>query len=204
MNLSQYQKPRNKTILIIGAPVSGKSTISYGLSIELGINQIIDTDIIRGIKVVQEPMNKYINTYSFKSWELFGKKQNKKNILLGYEKYSEQIEKEIFGVININDSLGRSMIIEGLHLHPKLIEKLIKINKLQMICLSVNSKEHKRNIINRLKNSHQQPRFYFDNFKAIRGINNFLVDCAKKYNFPIIENKNIKNTISSIIKVVNE
>ncbi len=204
MNLSQFQKSRNKIILIMGAPVSGKSTISYKLAIELGIEQVIDTDIIRGIKAVQEPKNQYINTYSFKSWELFGKKQSQKNILLGYEKYSEQIEKEISGVININDSWGRNIIMEGVHLHPNLIEKLIKKNNVQTVCLSVNSKEHKRNILNRLKKSYQQPKFYFDNFKAIRELNDFLVDCARKYTIPVIENKNIKSAISLIVKVINK
>lgn len=188
----------------MGAPVSGKSTISYKLAMELGIEQVIDTDIIRGIKAIQEPQNKYINTHSFKSWNLFGKKQSQKNILLGYEKYSEQIEKEISGIITINGSWGRNIIIEGVHLHPNLIEKLIKKNNVQTVCLSVNSKEHKRNILNRLKKSYQQPKFYFDNFKAIRELNDFLVDCARKYNIPIIENKNIKSAISLIVKVINK
>ncbi len=203
MNLSQCQKPRNKIILIMGAPVSGKSIISYKLAMELGIEQIIDTDIIRGIKVIQEPKNQYVNTYSFKSWELFGKNQSQKNVLLGYEKYSEQIEKEISGIIKVNDSLGKSVIIEGVHLHPKLIGKLVKKNNVQTVCLSVTSKEHKRNILNRLKESYQQPKFYFDNFKAIRELNYFLVDCARKHHLPVIENKDLKRAISSIIKVIN-
>jgi 2-phosphoglycerate kinase len=185
----------NKIILILGAPVSGKSTIAYDLGIELGIKQVIDTDIIRGVKITQEPNNRYINTYSFKSWQNIGNK-TKQNILIGYEKYSSQISKELAGLIEINDNLQRNIIIEGVHLHPSLLKDLLNKENIYPICLSVTKEEHKRNITNRLKEGHKQ--IYLNNFNTLRAINNYLVEYSRKNKIPVIQNIKIKKTLRLI------
>jgi len=186
-------KQSNKIILIFGAPCSGKSTLSYSLGLRTGIKQVIDTDIIRAVKITQEPENKYINTYSFRSWKFFGK-QTKRNLIKGLKLYSSQIEKEILGVININNNIQRNIIIEGVHLHPDLLAKIKDAPNIYPICISISPKQHKRNLDNRIKRDNHK-NIYLKSFKSLRAINNYLKEFALRNNIPVINNNDYNKTI---------
>ncbi|MBU0667168.1 MAG: AAA family ATPase [Nanoarchaeota archaeon] len=195
---------KNKLILILGAPVAGKSTISSLLAHKLGIRHIIDTDILRNVKAIHNPENKYINSFSFLCWKHFGKRPTKKAVLKGYKTYSQQVISELRGIININNSLGRTVIIEGVHLHPSLLKDVFKKENVYPIVINVDSTEHKRNIKLRVKASfNHDPKLYLDNFEAIRIINNYLLEYSQKNGFKVFQNSNMKTVINEIITAVS-
>lgn len=188
----------NKVIIIVGAAVSGKSTLSFEIAKSLEIKQVIDTDIIRAVKITQNPHNKYLNIYSYTAWKNFGKKQTKKSVLRGYKKYAMQLAKEIKGVIKINSSLGRNIILEGVHLHPELLKDIYKLKNVYAFLIHVDKNTHQRYIKNRV---HTDPDFqkYYNNFKALRIINDYIYTMSKKYGIQVVHNN---RDIRAIVKKI--
>lgn len=192
----------NKIILIVGPACSGKSTIAFELSKLLKIRQLIDTDIVRAIKIAQEPDNKYINTFSFKVWSLFGTTQSKDYVIRGYKKYSSQIRKEIDGLINENSKLNRNVIIEGVHLCPSFLKKYKDKDDVIIIAVDVDEERHKNNFIKRSRSANLSPDMYLDNFKSLRIMNDFIAKEVKSLGGVVIKNSDVKKTIKKICEVI--
>lgn len=192
----------NKIILIVGPACSGKSTIAFELSKRLKIRQLIDTDIVRAIKIAQEPNNKYINTFSFKVWSLFGTSQKKDFVIRGYKKYSSQIRKEIDGLISENSKLNRNVIIEGVHLCPSFLKKYKDKDDVVIIAVDVEEDRHRKNFIKRSRSANLGPDMYLDNFKSLRIMNDFIADEVNKLGGFVIKNNDVQNTIKKVCEVV--
>jgi 2-phosphoglycerate kinase len=183
----------------MGTAVSGKSTIASKLAQQLDVENVIDTDIIRAIKIVQEPENRKINTFSFTSWKNAGSEQTKENIIKGYEEYALQIAKEIEGVIRINNELGRTIIMEGVHINPDSLQSTLSRENVYPYVTSISESEHLKNIRRRTDESGQKEKLYLENMESLRTIQEHMHEKARRLDIPIINSKNINACVRRIM-----
>ncbi len=198
-------------ILISSASGIGKSTIASEVANTLGIKYLIETDFIRAIvrgiigseyapALHKSSYNAYTtlrDTYNFKSEEEL--------ITAGYEEHASfvipAIEKVISRCVLDNDSI----VIEGVHLVPGLIniKQFEDLANIHFFVLTVDEKQHQERFIQRalaIKRGGTQ----IDYFKENRIINDALVSQAKTLNIPVIFNNNKDTTVKKVLQYINE
>lgn len=104
-------------ILISGIPNTGKSTTAIKLASKLGFSTCLGTDEIKALMRFYDS-DFFINQDSHSCWSHYGNYCNK-TFLTGYKKHCQAIGPGIAAIIKQAGNMGRSVIIEGVHLWPE-------------------------------------------------------------------------------------
>ncbi|KAH8739834.1 phosphoglycerate kinase family protein [Cryptosporidium ryanae] len=210
-------------ILISGTSGSGKSTISSHLSYYLKVKYILQTDSIRHI-LASTSKYKDEKSLHYSSYQVHKCIDNKefnyiKNeseteedlILNGYLLQSYKIEDYIFGIIENHINNNKSIIVEGVHITPRLFERIkqlsapsglnknnkARINLFTFLIYIQNPDEHIQRFYQRGKGLLDSK--YSSNIHGIREIQNYLLSTVgKEYNVECIDNTS--NDIDKIMQ----
>lgn len=199
-------------ILIGSASGVGKSTIAYEISKKLDIKYLIETDFIREIVrgVIGSEYAPALHKSSYDAYtslrDEFNFPDEEKLIVAGFEEHSSfvipAIEKVIARSIRDKDSI----IIEGVHLVPGLIDvkQFENFAHVYFFILTTDEQTHKERFIQRamaIKRGGTQ----LDYFKENRIINNDLIEKAELFKVPVIYNNTDKDeTIKKMMQYINE
>ncbi|KAK6590025.1 phosphoglycerate kinase family [Cryptosporidium xiaoi] len=202
-------------ILISGTSGSGKSTISSHLSYYLKVKYILQTDSIRHI-LASTSKYKDEKSLHYSSYQVHkcienndecnylsnGNETGKDGLILnGYLLQSYKIEDYIFGIIENHIKNNKSIIVEGVHITPRLFERIkqitissgitnnarTKINLCTFLIYIRNPNEHIQRFHQRGKGVLDSK--YSNNIKGIREIQNYLLSTiGKEDNVKCIDN----------------
>ncbi len=198
-------------ILIGSASGIGKSTIAYEISKALGIKYLIETDFIREIVrgIIGSDYAPALHKSSFNAYttlrDTYNFDSETKLIEAGFEEHATFVIPAIEKVITRSVKDKDSIILEGVHLVPGLIntKQFEDVANVYFFILTADEEAHKERFIQRamaIKRGGTQ----LDYFKENRIINEDLIQKANMLNIPVINNKNKDETTKNILRYINE
>jgi 2-phosphoglycerate kinase len=200
-------------LLIMGATGSGKSTVATEVAIRLGIVRTQSTDMLREVMRMMLPRRVVpaLHTSTFKAWEVlpaYGRQRNAADqaITDGYLAQANIVSLGCEAVLNRALRERVSFILEGIHIHPSLVEKLPQTSDAIMIPI----------MLAVLKPAALQERFsargeqapdrraerYREHFDAIWQLQTFLLAEAERWQVPIIANDEPETTLRQTMTVI--
>lgn len=198
-------------ILIGSASGIGKSTIASEISNKLQIKYLIESDFIREIVrgIIGSDYAPALHSSSYNAYSTLRDKSNyesrDKLIEAGFEEHASFVIPAIENVIKRSIKDNDSIVIEGVHLVPGLIdiEQFADNAKVFFFILTIDRDEHQKRFIKRaieIKRGGKQ----LDYFEENRVINDDLIRKANKLNIPVINNQDMNNAVNKIMQYIHE
>ncbi|WP_175058816.1 2-phosphoglycerate kinase [Thermococcus sp. 2319x1] len=192
-------------ILLGGATGVGKSTLATELAFRLGIRTIIGTDTVREVmrKIISKELLPSLHTSSFLAWrELRNLPKDVDPLIYGFESQVRYVTVGINAVVERSYKEGFNTIIEGIHLVPGYVDPN---DRSFMYLITVkNSEALEARFYERARYSLRPAEYYVKNIDNIMRIQEYLIEKAKEYGIPIIENIELEQSINSIMNNLME
>ena len=172
---------------LIGVNASGKSTLAHLLSRDYVDYDMVATDNLLAINRMLNPNNPRLRYSSYSAWERLGK-STLENIWKGFEDYRGSNRRFLDCILRRARDQKVGMIIEGLHIEPKLFFSYDSELDVHIFLLYVSNEEkHKERIKQKCD---YRPKLlkrlerYFPHIRTLQGL---LIEEAKHYPVEIIE-----------------
>jgi len=208
LRLRRYQELRELdlpiVILIGGTTGTGKSTVASELAYRFGITRVTSTDFIRQTMraFFSRRFMPSIHYSSFEAGDAFpesddpaefGFLQQSRNVLVGVRAAMERALEE-----------GWSMVLEGVHLVPGMVELPGPEDAVVVSCLLTISDEaeHERHFFARDARSERPLSRYLARFEDIRRLQQLLRERAGREGVPVIENEDADRAASVVADLV--
>ncbi len=190
---------RPLVFLIGGTAGSGKSTIATNVASRLEIARMQSTDMLREVMRTMIPRNAepILHKSSYSAWqelpdEVLDSEDRNRRIYLGYCRQAEILSVAIKAVIDRALHENVSVIVEGVHFHPKIIKNLIEPGDAVVVPIMLavlKRKQLQSRIKGRSKNvPHRRAKRYLEHFESIWKLQGFLLSEADQADVPIISN----------------
>lgn len=208
--LGELDKPI--IILIGGATGVGKSTLATQIAHRLGITRLTASDLIRQVMraFFSADLMPAIHYSSFEAGEMV-KAAEVKGADRDITGYVEQVEKVCVGVNAIIERAikeGTPMIVEGAHLVPGFLKEDYWKDALviQMVLIVEDVERHQGHFYVRDQETGgvRSLEKYVKNMDKIRRVQDYLVQAARKYKVPVIDNQNIDDAVKTVMGIVLE
>jgi 2-phosphoglycerate kinase len=194
---------RPLVVLIGGATGVGKSTVATQLAHHLGITRVSSTDFIRQVlrSVVPDAIAPELSRSSFELDQ--GHSQNGAR----HAEFGRQAQEVLVGVratIERAAREGMSLIFEGIHLWPGLVDLHAVSDSLVVhVVLSVEDEDdHEQRFEVRAGASRRPAARYDDGLEAIRELQECVVACARRTGVPVVENLQEDTTVRRMLDLV--
>ncbi len=209
-----YTHSGQSLILLVGGTTGcGKSTISTELAHRLGIVRTQSTDMLREVMrmMMPERLLPVLHTSAFNAWQslpMAPSDQVDKDTLIadGYSSQMELLSVPCEAVIQRALRERVSLILEGVHVHPSLMERIehrddAVIVPVMLAVLKQN--KLKKRITDRGEQAPERPgKRYLSNFEQIWSLQSFLLSEADRYGVPIIANDEKGKTAVKIMSTI--
>ncbi|NIO21980.1 MAG: 2-phosphoglycerate kinase, partial [Candidatus Aenigmarchaeota archaeon] len=209
--LRRFQERKIPLVIVIGgATAVGKSTIASNLAFRFGIRHVFGTDIVREAmrSVIALDLIPELHASSYTAWKRLKFRLTRTNdkVTLGFEEQARHVMAGIEGIIERALEEGISLIIEGVHVCPRLLRKnLLKKPNVIVVFLKLREEsDHLARIFARSQNVvvKRPAARYIEYFTDIRKIQDHLINQALTYGLPVIENTNQIDTVMTIISFI--
>ncbi|HIH35932.1 MAG TPA: hypothetical protein HA255_05725 [Methanosphaera sp.] len=198
-------------ILIGSASGIGKSTIASEISNRLHIKYLIETDFIREIVrgVIGPDYAPALHKSSYDAYttlrDSFNYDNEEKLIEAGFEEHASFVIPAIEKVIKRSIKDKESIVIEGVHLVPGLLDTKQFENEahVHFFILTADKEDHQERFISRaiaIKRGGAQ----LDYFRENRIINDYLIFKANTMSVPVINNKDMEKTLKKILQSIHD
>lgn len=207
----RFREQKTPLVIIIGgATAVGKSTVASTLAFRFGIRHVFGTDIVREAmrSVIAPDLIPELHASSFTVWKHLAlwPTLTKERVSLGFEEQARHVMGGIEGIVERALQEGISLIVEGVHVCPRLISKhlLEKPNVIAVFLKLSEEDAHLSRIFARSQNVVviRPAAKYIAHFADIRQIQDYIVDQAEKCSLPVIENINQAETVMAIISII--
>ncbi|MCF6281414.1 MAG: zeta toxin family protein [Candidatus Polarisedimenticolaceae bacterium] len=200
-------------LLIGGAPGCGKSTISTEVAHRLGIVRTQSTDMLREVMrmMIPKKLLPILYTSSFNAWKLLPLEQKsdldqESRITAGYRSQMELISVPSEGVIQRAIRERVSLILEGVHVHPSLIEKISGNGDVIVVPVMLGVLKQDM-LLKRLSGRGKRvpgrgSQRYLENFEQIWTLQSFLLSEADHYGVPIVSNDEKEKASIQIMRII--
>jgi 2-phosphoglycerate kinase len=202
-----YKRRQKPLIMLIGGTTGcGKSTIATEVAHRLGIIRTQSTDMLREVMrmLIPERLLPALHTSSFNAWrEMPAYKQassvTERMMVNGYLHQSELVSVPIEAVIQRALKERVSLIVEGVHIHPGLIERFHSVTDAAVVpvMLAVLKQDKlKRHLQGRGVTAPERSTQskYLSNFERIWALQSYLLSEADNSAMQILENNDKEKT----------
>ena len=199
-------------LLIGGVPGCGKSTVATEIGSQLGIVRIQSTDMLREVMRIMIPkkLSPSLHTSSFqvgRSIKVSTAHDNNQDdhLLYGFQMQSEMVEVACEAVIQRALNENVSMIVEGVHIRPSILERIESSEAVIVpVCLAAFSKKRLVKYIKGRSDSNKQRRAkrYLKNLDDIWQLQSMLLSESDNAGTEIIDNQRIEETIADLMSVI--
>jgi 2-phosphoglycerate kinase len=198
-------------VLVGGGTGTGKSTVATEVAQRLGITRVTSTDFVRQtMRAFFSP--EFMPSVHFSSFEVgealpAAEKEAGDPLLVGF---IDQTRNVLVGVrASIDRALeeGWSMVLEGVHLVPGMLTEPTGPALFVHVVLAIDDEEiHAQHFWLRDTGSTGLRPLdrYLERLADIRQIQDFIGEEAGKVSVPVIQNRNIEQTIGAVIELVFE
>lgn len=198
-------------ILIGSASGIGKSTIASEISNKLNIKYLLETDFIREVVrgIIGSDYAPALHKSSYDAYttlrDTFNYENEEKLIEAGFEEHASFVIPAVEKVIKRSVKDHDSIVIEGVHLVPGLIniDQFKNDANVYFFILTADKEAHQERFISRaiaIKRGGAQ----LDYFRENRIINDDLIRKANSLSIPVINNISMEQSIKKILQIINE
>lgn len=200
-------------LLITGVPGSGKSTIAVEVANRLEIVRTQSTDMLREVMrtMIPQRLIPVLHTSSFKAWEVlpahgYQRTDPDQAVADGYLAQADLLSIGCEAVLNRALRERVSMILEGVHVHPSLVEKLPRdtdaiVVPIMLAVLKPDALRERFSARGEQAPDRRADR-YLQHFDAIWRMQTFLLSEADHWKVSIISNSDTEKTVQQVMKVV--
>ncbi len=201
-------------VLIGGVAGVGKSTIATEVGHRFGIVRTQSTDMLREVMRMMTPqrLSPVLHASSYNAWKVqpdVGKdvQMTEQLLVSGYLRQAELLSVACEAIIHRAIQEKVSLILEGVHIHPSLVEKIPSNENALVapIMLSVlKASKLKEHIKGRGKEiPERRSKRYLEHFTEIWELQSFLMAEADRHHIPIVSNIDKKKAIQDVMKTIN-
>ena len=203
--------------LIGGTAGCGKSTVATMLANRLDIVRSQSTDMLREVMRIMMPeqLMPVLHTSSFTAWtalpgqpEAINKEVSETLLVNGYRSQADLLAVAIGAVVQRALRERVSLIMEGVHIHPAMVEKLAIDNDaiVMPIMLGVLKRKHLQRRIRGRGTDVPQRRAerYLKHFDEIWGLQSYLLSEADRADIPIVVNSDRDKVFREIMRITIE
>jgi 2-phosphoglycerate kinase len=212
-----YKRSRRPLIMLIGGTTGcGKSTIATEVAHRLGIIRTQSTDMLREVMrmLIPERLLPALHTSSFNAWRRMPAYKETEEIteemmIGGYLHQSEMVAVPCEAVVQRALSERVSLIVEGVHVHPVLIERFPRsanavIVPVMLAVLKQDRLKHQlkgRGVTSPDRSIQSQ---YLSNFDSIWSLQSYLLSESDNRSIQILENDDIEKTTDRVMRAIIE
>ena len=209
----KYKNSDKPVIILMGGPTgSGKTSLSAELAHRLGFTRLICTDSVRQIMRIMfsKDLLPSIHSSSYDAWKQLSFPITEKDdpVIISFREQSVRVSAGIRALIDRAIEENYNMILDGVHIVPGFINFSSYRAKAHIFPLTVvvlDKEIYRQRFVIRKELSPRRPyERYLANFDSIIKIQNFLIEMAEQYNYPIISNIDFEKTVITIIKLASE
>ena len=213
----EYKRGHRPLIVLIGGTTGcGKSTIATEVAHRLGIIRTQSTDMLREVMrmLIPQRLLPALHTSSFKAWRKMPTfrevgEVTEEMMINGYLHQSELVSVPCEAVIHRALSERVSLIVEGVHVHPGLIERFRKSSDAVIVpvMLAVLKQDRlKRQLKGRGVTAPERnaQSKYLSNFDCIWALQSYLLSEADNSAIPILENDDKETTTDHVMHAIIE
>ena len=202
-------------ILIGGTAGVGKSTIATEVGHRFGIVRTQSTDMLREVMRIMTPqrLSPVLHTSSYNAWKAqpgidTDEPMTEQLVVDGYLRQAELLSVACEAILNRAIKEQVSIILEGVHFHPGLLEILPNMESaiVAPIMLSVlKAGKLKERLKGRgLKVLERRSERYLKHFAEIWELQSFLMAEADRHNVPIVSNIDKERAIQDVMENIND
>jgi len=202
-------------LLIGGTAGAGKSTIATEVGHRFGIVRTQSTDMLREVMRMMTPQRllPVLHASSYNAWKVqpnVGKNEVMTAQLLinGYLRQAELLSVACEAIINRALKEKVSLILEGVHINPDLIEKIPRDKNVIIIPIMLTvlkAGKLKEHIKGRGKQvPERRSKRYLEHFNEIWELQSYLMAEADRHKVPIVSNSNREKTIQEVMTTIND
>ncbi len=185
--------------LIGGTAGCGKSTIATGLASRLEIPRMQSTDMLREVMrtMIPKEVEPILHKSSYSAWQelpedVLEAEDKSHRIYLGYQRQAEILSIAIKAVIHRAVHEHVSVIVEGVHFHPAIMNKILEPGDALVVpvMLAVLKRKTLQSRIKGRSTDVPQRRAdrYLEHFEGIWTLQTFLLSESDQTDIPIITN----------------
>jgi 2-phosphoglycerate kinase len=192
-------------VMIGGGTGSGKSSVATEVAHRLGITRVTSTDVIRHTMRAFFS-DEFMPTIHYSSFEAgrAAREDDENPVLSGFLDQTRNVLVGMGAVIERALSERWSMVLEGVHLVPGLLPPIEGALTIHCVLQIENREAHAAHFWIRDATSVglRPVQRYLDALDDIRLIQSAIVQRALRHEVPVIENRNIEHTITSVMDLV--
>jgi len=193
-------------VMIGGGTGSGKSSVATEVAHRLGITRVISTDVIRHTMraFFSEEFMPTIHYSSFEAGRVHNRDEDENPVLSSFLDQTRKVLVGMGAVIERTLFERSSIVLEGVHLVPGLLPPIEGALTIHCILQIEDREAHAAHFWIRDATSVglRPVQRYLDALDDIRLIQSAIVDRARRYEVPVIGNRNIEHTITSVMDLV--
>jgi len=202
-------------LLIGGTAGVGKSTIATEVGHRFGIVRTQSTDMLREVMRMMTPLalSPVLHASSYNAWKVLpnighNDAMTEDLLVSGYLRQAEQLSVACEAIINRAFREKVSLILEGVHINPILVNKIVSDNEaiIVPIMLSVLKAGKLKNYIKgRGKDvPERRSKRYLNHFNEIWELQSYLMAEADNHKIAIVSNTNRDNTIQEVMICISD
>jgi 2-phosphoglycerate kinase len=192
-------------VMIGGGTGSGKSSVATELAHRLGITRVTSTDVIRHTMRAFFS-GQFMPTIHYSSFEAgrAAREDDENPVLNGFLDQTRNVLVGMGAVIERALSERWSIVLEGVHLVPGLLPPIEGALAVHCVLQIEDREAHAAHFWIRDATSVglRPVQRYLEALDDIRLIQRAIVERAHRYEVPVIENRNIENTITTVMELV--
>lgn len=211
---SEFQRSGRPLLLLIGGAVgSGKSTLATDVAHQLEIVRVQSTDMLREVMRMMIPSRllPVVHRSSYEAWrELpaseIGEREPEFLVAEGYRIQADLLAVSCEAVLQRALREGVSVILEGVHVHPQLVQSLSGVEEaivVQVMAAVLRPKELKSRLRGRNRSEPSRSSGnYLEHFESIWQLQGYLLSEADRFDVPIIPNDDLERSRNQIIRAI--
>ena len=199
--------------MIGGTAGVGKSTLSAEIATRFNITRYQSTDMLREVMrtMVAVQLMPELHESSFNAWKALPAHQehspSSQRVIDGFHRQADLVEVAAEAVLQRALRENVSLLLEGVHVRPSLIDKIPHNSDaivIQIILGVTNKKQLERQFQGRSKSSQdRRADRYLESFDAIWELQKALLAEAKTSNLSVIINDNLTDALAMIMRNIS-
>jgi 2-phosphoglycerate kinase len=196
-------------LLVGGATGTGKSTVATDVAYRLGITRVTSTDFVRQTMraFFSSEFMPAIHHSSFEAGRAIADEDADESqaVLDGFLEQTRNVLVGVGAAIDRALEEGWSMVLEGVHLVPGMLQKRIEGALVVQCVVSISDAEAHAShfwIRDAASEGVRPYEKYLDSFEDIRLVQSYILDRARKHDVSVVENGNIEEAIAEVMELV--